>query len=143
MDQPLTEQSLQRSLIEAALRIAGLALMLAWCFSIVRPFVTIVVWALVLAVALEPIHASVQKRLGGSAKAASAALLLVAFAVLAVPVGLLVNSVLEEVHSLDAGIGSGAFGTRLQELWTASASKSCLGCSAASRCPTPTGPPRP
>jgi predicted PurR-regulated permease PerM len=121
MDRPVTDQSLQRGLVEAALRIGGLALLLAWCFVIVRPFLAIIVWALVLAVAVEPVHAGLQRRLGGSAKAASGLLLLVGLAVFAVPVGLLVDSVLKEVQTLDVRIGSGELGDRLQELWSADA----------------------
>ena len=42
--------------IDIALKLAVLALMVAWCFQILRPFLFPVLWGIILAIALEPVY---------------------------------------------------------------------------------------
>lgn len=51
--------------IEQAVRLALLAFLVYWSFLIVRPFVPILVWSVVLAVALYPGYTWLTMRLGG------------------------------------------------------------------------------
>ena len=48
----------------AFVQIAAVAILLYWCYTIVAPFVAIVVWAVILSVALYPAHVA----LGGREK---------------------------------------------------------------------------
>lgn len=51
--------------IQLLIRLGLLALLIFWTSYLVRPFLTIIVWALVLAVALNPGFALLAKLLGG------------------------------------------------------------------------------
>ena len=54
-----------RQIFNLAIQFLALALLLAWCFRILEPFITPVVWAVILAVALYPFHKKVTKWLKG------------------------------------------------------------------------------
>ena len=53
------------------LQIGALLILLMWCYMIVAPFVTIMVWGLIISVALYPTHSTLTARLGGRAKTSS------------------------------------------------------------------------
>lgn len=50
--------------IHYAIQLLALALLLIWCFKIVEPFITPVVWGSVLAIALYPLHSTLSSKLG-------------------------------------------------------------------------------
>jgi predicted PurR-regulated permease PerM len=54
--------------ITGLLKILTLLLLLVWCFSIVKPFILIVVWAIVLAVALYPLYKFLVNKIGEDKK---------------------------------------------------------------------------
>ena len=51
--------------LEAAIRIGLVVLLVAWCFQIVRPFITPIVWGAIIAVAAYPGYRWLQLKLGG------------------------------------------------------------------------------
>lgn len=61
-------------MIQLVIRLGLLALLIAWTFFLIRPFVTILAWAFVLAVALNPVFILLAKILGGRPKLAAAIL---------------------------------------------------------------------
>ena len=67
------------------LQIGALLLLLAWCFSIIAPFIGIVSWALIIAVALYPAQQKLAGVLGGRIKLATAVLVLTGLSILLVP----------------------------------------------------------
>src|ERR1700750_2914935 len=50
--------------IQIALRLGLLAALILWCFVLVRPFIGILAWSVVLAVALYPVYAWLSGHLG-------------------------------------------------------------------------------
>ena len=50
--------------INQILRIALLFLVLAWCFYIIRPFILVLAWSLILGVALYPLYTKIIKKFG-------------------------------------------------------------------------------
>lgn len=68
------------SYFELAIRLAVLGLLLYWTFELVRPFLTIIVWASIIAVALYPAFVWLAGKLGG--REHLAAFLLTAFSFL-------------------------------------------------------------
>ena len=73
-DQTL-EQRLASYLLEGLIR-AGLILVMAMlCYQVLAPFLTLMVWALILAVTLYPLHQALARKIGG--KQGLAAILLV------------------------------------------------------------------
>jgi predicted PurR-regulated permease PerM len=72
---------------------AGLIFALAMlCYRIFSPFLTLTVWAVILAVTMYPLHQWLAYRLGGRQGWASTLIVLVVFALVVVPTGLLVGS---------------------------------------------------
>jgi predicted PurR-regulated permease PerM len=57
--------------IELAIRLGVLALLLYWSFILVQPFISIVIWSAVLAVALYPFFEWISSRLGGRRRLAA------------------------------------------------------------------------
>ncbi|MFT7462131.1 MAG: putative PurR-regulated permease PerM [Pseudohongiellaceae bacterium] len=57
--------------VEWAVRIGILAVWTTWCFLILRPFLSLLLWGVVLAVAVNPLHKGLARRLGGRLKLAA------------------------------------------------------------------------
>ena len=72
-------------LIHVAIRLGLLALLLYWSFTLVRPFIPILAWALVLAVALYPVYDWLAERLGNRRRLAALVITLASFAVVVGP----------------------------------------------------------
>lgn len=68
--------------IEIAIRVVALGILLYWSFKLIQPFITLLIWALVLAIALYPIFEWLSARLGNRRNLA--AILLTAFNLLIV-----------------------------------------------------------
>ncbi|MFO0688805.1 MAG: AI-2E family transporter [Myxococcota bacterium] len=54
-----------RNAVEVAIRLGAIALLVGWCLVIVAPFLGIVVWALIIAIALDEPFEALCRRLGG------------------------------------------------------------------------------
>ncbi|MBY0401146.1 AI-2E family transporter, partial [Myxococcota bacterium] len=54
-----------RSAVEVAIRLGAIALLVGWCLVIVAPFLGIVVWALIIAIALDEPFSALARGLGG------------------------------------------------------------------------------
>ena len=80
---------------------AGLILALVMlCYQVFAPFLTLMVWALILAVALYPLHQYLAKKLGGKQGLAATILTLLGIAVIIVPTAVLMSSMGDSVHQL-------------------------------------------
>lgn len=71
-----TDRVFIRRAVEAAIRVAILALLIFWCFDIVRPFLVPLVWGIIIAVALHPIYDRLQAALGNRSTIAAVLLTL-------------------------------------------------------------------
>src|SRR6185503_17672944 len=80
---------------------AGLVLALAMiCFQVFSPFLSLMTWALILAVTLYPLHQSVAAKIGGRQGLAATLLVLLGIVVVIVPTAALMNSLGDSVHRL-------------------------------------------
>ena len=80
MDNPETTNPFSaksRQIIHLAIQLLALAFLIIWCFQILAPFFTPIIWAAILAVALYPLHQRLKKLLKG--KGILAAILMTAF----------------------------------------------------------------
>src|SRR5690349_9033596 len=59
------------SFIEMAIRLGVLALLLYWTVVLIRPFVSIVIWSVVIAIVLYPSYKGLAAKLGGRQKLAA------------------------------------------------------------------------
>ncbi|UVC08292.1 AI-2E family transporter [Rhizobium sp. TH2] len=89
-------------IIHAALQIALVALLLYACGRIVLPFVGILLWSVVLAVILHPLHMRLSTRVGNSWSATIIGL--IGIALMLVPMYMVVTSLGASIYALVAGI---------------------------------------
>lgn len=68
---PPSRDQLTGPFIETAIRLGALAILLYWTLILVRPFISIVIWSVVLAVALYPVFEWTALRLGGRRRLAA------------------------------------------------------------------------
>jgi predicted PurR-regulated permease PerM len=106
---PETEQSppAPMGMLDVMIR-AGLILALALlCYRVLAPFMELVVWAIILAVALYPLHRAIARKMGGKQGLAATCLVALAVALIVVPSALLVDSLGGSVRDLVHGVQQG------------------------------------
>jgi len=91
----------------AAIQIGLIFLLAAWCFNIVKPFIGIVAWAAIIAIAIYPFHTKLANVLGGRAKLSSVIIVLVGLSILLVPAWSLTGSTINSAQNLAKGLESG------------------------------------
>ena len=94
-------------LIQLAIRLGLLAFLIYWTFVLIRPFVPILVWSIVLAVALYPVFNLLSRLLGGRPKLAAAILTVVNLGIVIGPATWLGLSAVEGVKDFAANLSAG------------------------------------
>lgn len=96
---PTEAASASRLLLDVLIR-AGLIVLLAmFCFEIFQPFLSLVLWSLILAVTLYPLHLKLAGRLGQRQGLAASVLVIIGLACLIGPLSLLGGSIARSVES--------------------------------------------
>ena len=94
----------------SVLRIVVLLLILVWCFLIIRPFVIIAIWSILLAVALYPLYKWFVAKLGEHRKKlATFIFTIVSLLLLAVPAYFVLASIFESISTIVDQIKSEGF----------------------------------
>lgn len=106
-DPEFRRRRLEANATDFVVRLAFLGLFAWWSLELVSPFVPIIIWAILLAVALYPAYAWLARRLGDRRGLAATLLTLVALATVLGPVSMLTASLAESVQSLAAGVHAG------------------------------------
>src|SRR6187455_1096994 len=86
------EQRLSSRLLDVLIRAALIAILAILCYRIFAPFLTLMVWGVILAVTMYPLHQRLARRLGGKQGRASTLLILLCALVIVLPTALLMNS---------------------------------------------------
>jgi predicted PurR-regulated permease PerM len=94
-------------LIQLAIRLGLLAFLVYWTFVLIRPFVPILAWSIVLAVALYPVFNLLSRLLGGRPRLAAAILTVINLGIVIGPATWLGLSAVEGVKDLAADLGAG------------------------------------
>ena len=93
--------------LDAAIRISLLALLVLWCFSIVKPFILPVLWGVIMAVAIYPLFEKAHNKLGGSEKLTATLITLLALAALITPTVMLSGSMIDGSQELAENLEAG------------------------------------
>ncbi len=101
------DKALQENLMTAAVKIAALTIIVVACFQVLSPFLSMVLWASVIAIGLYPSHLAISEKLGGREKLSAALLVLAGLAVVLLPAGLLAESSVGAVESFAKSILAG------------------------------------
>jgi predicted PurR-regulated permease PerM len=89
-----------RKITETVIRIALLFLLLYWCYGIIKPFIDIILWAIIFAVALFPIYNWFKLKLGGRQALSAVLIVVIMLLVLALPGVLFAKSLYDGVEYL-------------------------------------------
>jgi len=126
-----------KNTIEAAIRLVLLFLLAYWCFILIQPFLVVLLWAAIIAVAIFPIFTKLKAVLGGRNKLASTLYTLVALAILITPTILGSNSIIDTSAAISERYAAGSLeippppdgvkdwpliGDKLYSLWAESSS---------------------
>ena len=98
------EKRVAARLLDVFIR-AGLVLALVLlCYHFFSPFLTMMLWALILAITIYPLHQMLAGRIGGKQGLASTLIVLVAVAVIVTPTIMLASQFGDSVHELVKGV---------------------------------------
>lgn len=86
--------------VEIAIRLGLLVLMAMWCFDIVTPFSSIILWSIILAMAFAPLFNKLSQRIGGRPKAAAGILVTGCAVIFVIPSWLIFDSVIQGAQRL-------------------------------------------
>lgn len=88
------------NVIDILLKIIALYLILGWCTDILKPFMLILVWGGIIAIASHPIYLAFKKMFMGRTVISSVLVTLIMLSVLIIPSWLVIDSLLEGVNHL-------------------------------------------
>lgn len=108
-EQQVRDEAYYTRSIAAALRIGFIGLLIILSWLILKPFVMLVMWGIIIAVGIYPIFKKFAAILGNREKLASTLITLFALAVLIIPSYYLMESTAEGVQNLAAQLEEGTF----------------------------------
>lgn len=103
----MNNQSTNNSVYDITVRLFILLLIIAWCLLIMYPFVSIILWSLILALALYPLHGKLAKKMGGKPKLASFIIVFSILAIIFVPTWVLMDTLVDDVKELKLSYDDG------------------------------------
>ena len=103
----MTNQNSTNSVYDSTIRLLILFLIVAWCLLLMIPFVSIILWSFILALALYPLHKNLSEKIGGRKKLASFIIIFTFLLIVIVPSGVLIGSLADEVKELKVSYDNG------------------------------------
>ena len=134
---PAADRNFQKNAMASFIQIAALVVLVVWCLQIVAPFISIVLWGMIIAVALYPVHDKLAEKLGGREKSSSTILMLLGLSILLVPAYFFTDSSVTALKSVSEQLHAGAvsisppnpavaewplIGERVYDIWNGAAS---------------------
>ncbi len=129
-------QQFNKNMMTSFIQIAALVILVSYCIVIVGPFAGLVIWGVVLAVAIYPLHLKLTSALGGKEKLAMTLFIIIGLAVVLLPGWIVAKSSIASIMSFASEIKSGTLrinppsdsvadwpliGGRLYAAWTGAA----------------------
>lgn len=135
-DTTAADRNFQKNAMASFVQIAALVILAVWCLRIVAPFISIILWGMIIAVALYPLHESLAAKIGGREKLSATLFVLLGLAILLVPTFVLTESSVVTLKNLGSQLNSGSvsisppnesvaewplIGEQVHSIWTAAA----------------------
>jgi predicted PurR-regulated permease PerM len=95
---PELEQRVSSRLLDVLIRAGLIGVLAGLCYVVFAPFLTLMAWALILAVTLYPLHRSLARRIGGKQGLAATIVVISGIVLIIAPTTLLVNSFGTSIH---------------------------------------------
>jgi predicted PurR-regulated permease PerM len=99
-DEAASRDRLTATWVELSIRLGILAFLLYWSFVLIRPFITIAIWAVVLTVALYPLYDWMVRLLGGHRRIAAVLLTLLTLLIVIGPAMWLVLGLIDSLRTI-------------------------------------------
>ncbi len=97
---PEFEDRIASRFLDVLIRAGLILALVALCYQVFSPFLTLMAWALILAVTLYPLQQAMAGRMGGREGLASTLLVVLGVVLIVVPTALLMNSLGDSIHRL-------------------------------------------
>lgn len=94
------EQRMKTALLDVLIRAGLIAAMVVLCYQVFSPFLQLTVWAIILAVALYPLHQMIAGRLGGRQGLTSTLIVVLGAVLILAPTAVLMGLLGDSVHDL-------------------------------------------
>lgn len=104
-----TGRQFVRQVLDAAIKIAALLIVAVACYDILKPFITPVLWAAIIAVAVKPISDWIENKLKCKRKLAATLVTLALLGILIVPTAILTSELGERLATFTEQLKSGDF----------------------------------
>ncbi len=92
------EQRIASRVTDVFIRIGLVVALVLLCYRAISPFLTLLIWSLILAVALYPLHEAVARKVGGRHGLAATLIALLGLALIVAPSAVLMSSLGDSVH---------------------------------------------
>lgn len=92
------ERGQSASLTDTVIRLALIAGLAVLCFRVLSPFLNLMVWSIILAVTLYPLHQMLARRIGGRQRLTSVIFVILGITLIVVPTWLLMNSFADSIQ---------------------------------------------
>lgn len=135
-DSSSVDQKFLANAMASFVQILAVAVLLYWCYLIVSPFISIVVWGLIISVAVYPAHVALTTKVGGREKLSATFIVLIGLAIIVIPTWYLADSTIGGLQHIAAELKDGTakvpppnesvaewpvIGERVHEIWGAAA----------------------
>lgn len=101
---PSFERPQSHNLWDTLIRVVAIGALAVLCFQVFSPFLNLVVWSIILAVTLYPVHQMLARRIGGRQGLTSIILAIFGVALIVVPSWLLMNSFADSIHRIAGSV---------------------------------------
>lgn len=95
-----SERRPSHSLWDTLIRVGAIGVLAVLCFKVFSPFLDLVVWSMILAVTLYPVHQMLARRIGGRQGLTSVILAILGVSLFVVPTWLLMNSFADSIQNI-------------------------------------------
>lgn len=102
------DRNFQKNAMASFIQIAALVVLVVWCLRIVAPFVSVILWGMIIAVALYPLHAALAVKMGDREKTSATLFVLLGLAILLVPAYILTESSVHTLRSVGEQLHTGS-----------------------------------
>jgi len=107
-ERPRADKTFMASAMASFIQISAVVILAWWCFSIIQPFIGVVLWGVIISVAAFPLHQNLVRRLGGREKLSAVILVLLGLTIIVLPAWMLAGSAMEGYSFLSERLGTGS-----------------------------------
>ena len=103
-NEPTNQARSEKRAIDLSVKLVIIYILIGWSALIVLPFITPLLWGLILAITLYPMYTGLRKRVKGKSGLASTLITLLLLAILLVPSAFMISAIVHELKGLRTAI---------------------------------------